>query len=151
MALGPDDTIRMRPIPKPPRRRAWIGAGVAAVLAAAAAWHGWLHAARPALQPGTAATIQRGAASPHPGSRSRRYRSRQPRQHRRPIQASVAPVIMPRLASEADILASHSGVTEEYRFQPRPQIYVIQFATLAQQASALNRAAAMIEKAGYPA
>ena len=58
--------------------------------------------------------------------------------------------IQPRLTSEAAILASRSGVTEEYRFEPQPEIFVLQFATLAEQATALNRAAAMVEKAGYP-
>ena len=41
-------------------------------------------------------------------------------------------------------------MTEEYRFEPRPEIFVLQFASLSEQASALNRAAALVEKAGYP-
>ena len=57
---------------------------------------------------------------------------------------------LPRLASEAAILASRSRMTEEYRFEPRPEIFVLQFASLSEQASALNRAAALVEKAGYP-
>ena len=57
---------------------------------------------------------------------------------------------LPPLASEAAILASHSGVTEIYRFQQQPEVIVVQFASLAEQANALNRAAALIEKAGYP-
>ncbi len=79
-----------------------------------------------------------------------------------PVPASLAPVVpvstapvpaapvLPLLASEAAILADHPSGTTAYRFVPQPNIVILQFASLADQASALNRAAALVEKAGYP-
>ena len=54
------------------------------------------------------------------------------------------------MASEAVILADHPDGTRAYRFVQQSNIVVLQFASLADQASALNRAAALVEKAGYP-
>ena len=51
--------------------------------------------------------------------------------------------------SEAEILARGPGETEAYRFAAQPEIIVVQFGSLASQADALNRAAALIEKAGF--
>lgn len=39
---------------------------------------------------------------------------------------------------------------EAYRFAAQPEIVVLQFGSLAEQARTLNRAAALLEKAGYP-
>ena len=62
----------------------------------------------------------------------------------------AAPLPLPPLASESDILDRAPATTEAYRFAQQPEVTVVQFATLADQASALNRAAALIEKAGFP-
>jgi len=56
----------------------------------------------------------------------------------------------PPMATEGAILARQPGVTETYRFASEPSIMVVQFAALADQAGALNRVAALIEKAGFP-
>ena len=63
--------------------------------------------------------------------------------------AAVNP-FLPALADEADILASAPSVLEVRRFAFQPEIVVLQFATPADQARTLNRAAALIERAGFP-
>ena len=51
---------------------------------------------------------------------------------------------------EAAILAEAPGATKAYRFELQLEIVVLSFATLAEQASALNRVAALVEKRGFP-
>ncbi len=73
-----------------------------------------------------------------------------------PVRAPAPPELVrpvlpaPWLATEADILGRSPAATEVYRFAPQPEIIVVQFATLADQADALNRVAALLEKAGMP-
>lgn len=71
--------------------------------------------------------------------------------------ASVTPVppaqsarLLPPLATEAEILARNPPGREAYRFALQPDIVVLQFATLQDQAGVLNRVAALVEKAGFP-
>ncbi len=56
----------------------------------------------------------------------------------------------PPLATEQQILDRSPGSTEAYRFLSQPEILVLQFATLADQAAMLNRAAALVERNGTP-
>ncbi len=56
----------------------------------------------------------------------------------------------PRLASEAEILADAPGQLEVLRFAPQPAVIVLHFPSLAEQGRTLNRAAALIEKNGFP-
>lgn len=70
-----------------------------------------------------------------------------------PLQpAPLQPALVqpPIVLTEAEVLARAPAGVEAYRFAPAPEIFVLQFGSLAEQARALNRAAALIEKAGYP-
>ena len=116
-----DDTIRI-----PPRRRWTRAAGlIGAITVAGLAillWHG----RNPPVVP----------HAPPPPSASR---------------APAPPVVEgPPLATEADILARAPTEPEAYRFAPQPDIVIVQFPDLGTQAAALNRAAALVEKAGFP-
>src|SRR3954451_20188248 len=63
----------------------------------------------------------------------------------------VAPAVpLPPLATEAQILADAPGQTTIYRFAPQPAVIVVQFPNLREQATMLNRVAALIEKDGFP-
>ena len=59
-------------------------------------------------------------------------------------------IVAPPLATEAEILADAPNEMKIYRFAPQPAIVVLQFPTLAAQARMLNRAAALLEKNGFP-
>ena len=131
MKPDPDATIQIRRGGASPKLwRVWLAAGLSALVLTGGGWAGWQmlrpHAAPPIMT--ASRTINPPDAVPPPSE----------------------PVQQLPLATEAEILASHSGSYEEYRFQPQPNVIVVHFATLADQASALNRAAAMVEKAGYP-
>ncbi len=67
-----------------------------------------------------------------------------------PVSQSAPASALPPLLTEADILARAPAAAEAYRFAAQPEIMVLQFPTLAQQAAALNRVAALVEKAGFP-
>ncbi len=56
----------------------------------------------------------------------------------------------PPLASEAEILADQPDQLAVYRFALQPAVVVLQFPSLGEQADMLNRAAALLEKSGYP-
>jgi hypothetical protein len=66
-----------------------------------------------------------------------------------PVTPAVQPALPP-MASEAVILARAPESTEAYRFALAPSIFVLQFPSLAEQASTLNRVAAWLEKLGFP-
>ena len=154
MAVDPDDTVRLTPRPKR-RRRAWMGAAAAVLAVVALSGSGYALLTGPS-SPVTLPSFRAVLVSVPPPAPPPVAPAPSPAPRPAPMAPPVIPAsavpspVLPRLASEAAVLASHSGVTEEYRFLPQPEIYIIQFATLAEQASALNRAAAMIEKAGYP-
>ena len=59
-------------------------------------------------------------------------------------------VPLPPLATEAQILADAPEQTTIYRFAPQPAVIVVQFPNLREQATMLNRVAALIEKDGFP-
>ncbi len=67
----------------------------------------------------------------------------------RPRRPTVAPIGI-RTADEPTILANRVTGIDVFRFSLNPQILVIDFASLAQQGSMLNRIAAMSEKSGEP-
>jgi len=62
---------------------------------------------------------------------------------------AALPGLLP-LATEAEILSRAPVRTEIYRFGPQPEIVVLHFVSLSDQASMFNRAAALLERAGYP-
>lgn len=68
----------------------------------------------------------------------------------RPVPVPVPVLTLPPLATEAQILDRAPDTTEAYRFVSQPEILVLQFATLADQAATLNRAAALVERAETP-
>lgn len=57
---------------------------------------------------------------------------------------------LPPLANEAAILADNGPALAAYRFAAAPDIFVLRFTSLAEQADTLNRIAALVERAGYP-
>lgn len=57
---------------------------------------------------------------------------------------------LPPLAAEAAILADNGPALAAYRFAAAPDIFVLRFASLAEQADMLNRIAALVERGGYP-
>ena len=57
---------------------------------------------------------------------------------------------LPSLATEAAILADAGPAMAAYRFVAAPDIFVLRFASLGEQADALNRIAALVERSGYP-
>jgi hypothetical protein len=59
------------------------------------------------------------------------------------------PGLLP-LATEPEILSRVPLRTEIYRFGPQPDIVVLHFVSLGDQAGMFNRAAALLERAGYP-
>jgi hypothetical protein len=61
-----------------------------------------------------------------------------------------APVAGPPLASEAEILANRAPALVIRRLAPNPEVLVLDFPTLGEQARMLNRVAALVEKAGLP-
>lgn len=149
MAAEDDDTVRIRPspgsappgstgapAPRPPARRgAGLGRGIAAGAAGAAmvAALGWtafrLAGPTPAGDaPPPAAPAAQQAAVPAA----------------RPAEAPV-PVL-----SEAEIADHRSAWPTLLRLAENPRVFVLDFPDLASQGAALNRVAAMIEKAGLP-
>ncbi len=130
-----DDTVRLNPPRAGGRRRVpgWAGwafgaaALVLAGLGSGAAYYGWR--SRPVAPPTAPPTAPLTA-----------------RIEARPAPAAYAP----RLASEAEILADAPGQLEVVRFAPQPAVVVLHFPSLAEQARTLNRAAALIEKKGFP-
>jgi hypothetical protein len=55
-----------------------------------------------------------------------------------------------RLADEAEILAHQAGATTVFRFAANRRVLVLDFASMREQGLMLNRAAALMEKAGLP-
>ena len=131
MADRSDDTVILRPR----RRKPW--AAIVAGLLVLAALGGTGIALLPTAPP-KAVRLAAVALAPTPLAPTA-------------VAATATPAAtLPPLATEAAILARHAGATEEYRFEPQPEVVVLQFATLAEQAGTLNRAAALLEKAGFP-
>ena len=161
MAGEEDDTIRLRPgVPFPgglplapsPVRRAvpvarrggglWVGLGAVVLLAVGgAAWWSWQ--SRPAA-PGAPTLI-----APAPASV--------------PAAAEPVPAIipaslpaLPRLATlpplldEAGLLAHRATEPRMLRLADNPAVFVLDFPSLDWQGAALNRVAALVEKAGLP-
>jgi hypothetical protein len=62
---------------------------------------------------------------------------------------AALPGLLP-LATEAEILSRVPIRTEFYRFSLQPEVVVLHFVSLGEQASMFNRAAALLERAGYP-
>ena len=60
------------------------------------------------------------------------------------------PVVTVRLADEAEILANDTDGITAFRFSPNRRVLVLDFASLLEQGLMLNRAAALVEKAGLP-
>jgi len=56
----------------------------------------------------------------------------------------------PPIAAQADILAHRAGAPTLFRLEANPRIFVVDFPNLDQQGAALNRTAALVEKAGLP-
>ena len=133
MGSETDDTVRLRG----PRRgaRSWAarflpwagGVAVVAVLAIGAGW--WSLRPAPPAQQATLPTPAIVAA---------------------PVPALPPPAFAPPLASEAEILADQPDQLAVYRFAPQPAVVVLQFPSLGEQALTLNRAAALLEKDGFP-
>ena len=68
------------------------------------------------------------------------------------VTTSLAPsgLTLPSLATEAAILADTGPAMAAFRFAAAPDIFVLRFASLGEQADALNRIAALVERSGYP-
>lgn len=134
---GPDDTIRMRPEPPAPPTRGARGLRVSQIAwvlgAVGLAAGGALVAVL--LQPTTPPPGVAGLAPP-PGPAN--------------PPASVTPHLSLPSLGEAEILDRSPSQTEAYRFAQAPAIVILQFASFADQAATLNRAAALIERAGFP-
>ncbi len=157
--IGPDDTIMVRPRTKP-RVSPWLI--VAAVLGlGAAGGGGWFALRSPPTAIGPQAAAGPAPVSAAPGPQAAHGPQAAPTQVAfappaalAPPQPALAPPAIaparPRLATEAEILDRAPTGTETYRFTPQPQIVVLQFASLADQAATLNRVAAMLERAGFP-
>lgn len=173
MQDDPDGTVRLsRPAPGPKLRvtaRAGLLAGFALGVAVAGG-AGWL-VLRPVRQdaPPPAAVVALTPSSPRLPT-APEAPPRPSDEHAAPISpspAGFAPPIPPTptdatparpapapsappLLTEAEVLARQPRQMGAYRFAPEPAILILQFGTLAEQARALNRPAALIEKAGYP-
>lgn len=136
MAPEPDDTVRL----VPPRAGMWgfgrvVPFAAALLLAAGVGAGGTWWALRPAapVQPAPAEVAAPAPVAPAPA-----------------VVEVQAPVFAPPLASQEQILADAPEQTAVYRFALQPQIVVLQFPSLGEQARTLNRLAALIEKAGFP-
>ena len=146
MAAEPDDTIRLRAPRRAIRGRLWpwlLGAGCGAALAAAGLW--W------SLEPEPARLAAAQAAeTPDDEAKPDRLRATG-----RTQLAFVQPTLpsaqyAPPLASEAEILRDSPSELAVYRFASQPNVVVLQFPSLSEQALTLNRVAALLEKSGYP-
>lgn len=138
MSKESDDTVLIRRPSGQPRRLPWLlgGVAVAGICAAGAflAWPGGAPVPPVAEQARQAPAVPPPAPAPAPAV----------------VQAAATTADLPGLAAEPAILASRSGKLEVYRFQSQPTVFVLHYATLAEQADALNRAAALVEKSGFP-
>ncbi|SDB68223.1 hypothetical protein [Belnapia rosea] len=67
-----------------------------------------------------------------------------------PAATPAPPQPMVRVVAEAELLALLPEQPSLYRLRENPQVFVLLFPDLARQGEALNRAAALIEKAGLP-
>ena len=67
-----------------------------------------------------------------------------------PRTAAAPAVVELPLATEAEILADSPASVDAGRFALQPEVIVLQFPSLAEQARTLNRAAGLIERAGFP-
>lgn len=128
-----DATVMIpRPVRPTSSRTLWLGGGLAVLVVVAAGGVGWYvmpfrtQAPVPALAP----------PAPPPAV---------------PIVVPPAPVYtLPSTASEAQILLDAPSATQAHRFAPAPDIFVLQFVSLDEQAATLNRAAGLVERAGFP-
>ena len=159
MAGEEDDTIRLRPgVPFPgatpavappvsrpapvPRRRIapWLGVGVVVLLAGGVAAWRWLAggtAAPPSVSI-AAAPPPRPAPEPAPAIIPASL----------PIPGRLA--TLPPLLDEAGLLAHRAAEPAMLRLADNPAVFVLNFPSLDWQGAALNRIAALIEKAGLP-
>lgn len=114
------------PAPRPARRGPLLlgGACAAALLVAAAAW--WILAT-----PSARVAAPSGSVSPAPAAE--------------PALLPAFPVL-----DEAGILAHRADAPRMIRYAGNPAVFVIDFPTLAAQGAAMNRLAALVEKAGLP-
>ena len=67
-----------------------------------------------------------------------------------PVAESRPVVLQPPLLDEAALLAHRAGEPVMLRFAANPAVFVLDFPTLDAQGAALNRVAALLEKAGLP-
>ena len=138
MTSETDDTVRLKGPRKGERSgfaRFWpYAAGVAAlaVVACAGAW--WTLRPEPVAPPPQEAVL-----APRPTARAPAG----------PAEVAVARPLPP-LATESELLADAPDRLAVYRFAPQPAVLVLHFPTLGEQAQALNRLAALIEKQGFP-
>jgi len=71
-------------------------------------------------------------------------------QIRQGLQAPAKPAIAVQLADEAEIVAHLARETTVFRFESNRRVLVLDFPSLREQGLMLNRAAALVEKAGLP-
>ena len=146
MRHGELDTVRL-----PPKKRAqparWRAGAI--VLVAAGAAGGLAALVETLPQPAaTVAAPKPVVAAVAPPAAPGVVRTDQPR-----LVSDAVPAARPApdpVATEAEILASAPATLQVRRFALQPEIVVVQFASLADQARMLNRVAAFVERAGFP-
>ncbi len=143
--MAEDDTIRMKaparapaPVAPPPRRRPVLPllAAAALLVAAGLGWAWWAGFFAPAPRPVAETPPPPPAIAPPP----------QPAPAADPGRLAT----LPPLLDEAAILAHRAEGPRLLRLSTNPAVFVIDFPTLEWQGAALNRVAALVEKAGLP-
>lgn len=169
MAVDEDDTIRLTPGAQPPgqvfptpplpsraqpkttprRTVLWAGAAALAVLAASGAgWWGW-QAGLP-RDPATRSATAPAAAPPPPAASDAPVPGTPPGIIPASLPALPRLSTLPPLLDEAGLLEHRATEPRLLRLADNPAVFVIDFPNLDWQGAALNRVAALIEKAGLP-
>ncbi|NKC34094.1 hypothetical protein [Falsiroseomonas selenitidurans] len=170
-AVAPPQVEWGRPLPPAPRRPRRLGPGllVIGMLGAAAGLGGWWllrpgpaperatrHAERPGETPAAAALpALRQAALPAPAPATAQAVAVAvplpgPAPAPEPAPAASRLASLPPLWPEAAIRAHRAASPALFRLAERPAVFLMDFPSLAQQGAALNRVAALLEKAGLP-
>ncbi|MDO9499190.1 hypothetical protein [Falsiroseomonas sp.] len=151
---GPPPPLEWGQVPPPPPKRAaraawpWMLLGLGGVIVAGlGGW--WL-----ALAPLRVEPVAEVAPAPQPASAPEPHPEPQPEPQPVPVPVSLPLpsrlAALPPLMEEAAIRDHRADQPRLIRYAGNPAIFLIDFPTLAAQGAALNRVAALVEKAGLP-
>ncbi|MDB5317267.1 MAG: hypothetical protein JWO26_3875 [Rhodospirillales bacterium] len=175
MPEGSDDTVRIVPAPAPAgqsvvratspaapigatsvRRGVLVALGLLLVVVLGGSVTGWVLFSGP--RPEVAATTATGSGSPPAGAAAPALPTEptllagvtQAGLTTDPIQRSLSSRVIVPVLDATSLLAHAAPVPRMFRLRENPRVFILDFPSLDEQGAAMNRLAALVEKAGQP-